>query len=104
MGKTIYSAALDYIEYLRVKGHRESTLIQYSCDLEKVYGFFGADNQLSGIDLFHISRFLNSDLLNKGKQDQPLAVRTIDRTIRVFWGMVNWACEARVMEGRAPKE
>ena len=103
MRKTIYSATLDFIEHLRNKGFRDSTLTVYEHELEKVWGFFGADNQLSDINLFQINRFMKSDVLNKGKQDQPLAERTIARTVRVFWQLVNWAFIEGIFDDKGKK-
>ncbi|MDX1919088.1 MAG: hypothetical protein SFT81_08160 [Candidatus Caenarcaniphilales bacterium] len=94
MSITLKQASMDFMDWMRESGKAERSLYNYGKDLEQIQAYFGEDKLLDKILIPHVSGFLKSvQLLMKKSKDGtiPRAKPTIDKTIRIFKMLMNWA-------------
>lgn len=105
MAKTIYSAALDWLDHLHRKEYKDHTVTVYGREIKKMYEYYGAYRHVTSITPKGVEMFLKSNPLLKGAKDQPLAKQTIDRTIRVYKHFLIWARKTGLIESNPwPKD
>jgi len=93
MSETLHQAAEAYIEHLRAQGKKERTLLTYAKDFQQIEAFFGPEKDLASIQIPQVGKFFKSDILLKMPSGKERALRTVEKTQRVFRMFLVWAVE-----------
>lgn len=91
--KTLEQTIPAYLKHLEENGKSKSTIYTYSRDGKLIIDFFGEGKQLNALRATDIGRFLKSDQLLKKDGEVNRANATIQKTIRFFRMMLEWAHE-----------